>query len=363
MSDVLVEGELRLRNQAVDVAKGIAGVLVVLGHTLAFSGQESVLRQLTHLTTPLYIFLSGVFFQIDRPWRQSLWRLADALLKPYWVVLLGWGVWQHLITGEFYWMGYGVSLLYATGSSIVMVPLWILPHLLLCRVVGKWMLLRAQYIAGSKYFLVMAIPLMWWIGAHSVDWVWQQPLPLHTPWRLWLAPLTHWPGLPFSADVLLLTLPCLLAGYVLSTRVQKITFHLGRWWLAVLLASAALYAGAVFDINLRMVHQPMAVAVLMASGIYAVVSGAAGLLHWPRIAGVLAYFGRYFLLVLLLHMVVLRWLFGAMAAWFPGENTLLLSSMFIVGMLLSVLLIEVVKRSVVLSTLLLPLSQRAKAVR
>ncbi len=81
------------------------------------------------------------------------------------------------------------------------------------------------------------------------------------------------------------------------------------------------------------------------------------------IAGVLAYFGRYFLLVLLLHMVVLRWLFGAMAAWFPSANALLLSSMFIVGMLLSVLLIEVVKRSVVLSTLLLPLSQRAKAVR
>ncbi len=79
------------RNKIVDVAKGIAGVFVVLGHALFFRYQDRALLQLVHFTTPLYIFLSGVLMKVDRPWRQSWLRLIDALLKPYIVVLLIWG--------------------------------------------------------------------------------------------------------------------------------------------------------------------------------------------------------------------------------------------------------------------------------
>jgi fucose 4-O-acetylase-like acetyltransferase len=97
-----------MRNRTVDVAKGIAGVFVVLGHTLAFRYQEGALLLLTHLTTPLYLFLSGVFIKVDRPWRQAVMRLLDALLKPYFVVLLAWGrgmLSTETLIGLIIWLG------------------------------------------------------------------------------------------------------------------------------------------------------------------------------------------------------------------------------------------------------------------
>ena len=54
-----------MRNLTVDIAKGIAGVLVIAGHSIAFRYTEGWLLQCSHLGTPLFIFLSGVFINID----------------------------------------------------------------------------------------------------------------------------------------------------------------------------------------------------------------------------------------------------------------------------------------------------------
>lgn len=48
-----------MRNRTVDVAKGIAGVFVVLGHTLAFRYQEGAL--LRHISPRRFIFFFLVF--------------------------------------------------------------------------------------------------------------------------------------------------------------------------------------------------------------------------------------------------------------------------------------------------------------
>ena len=47
---------------------------------------------------------------------------------------------------------------------------------------------------------------------------------------------------------------------------------------------AIIYGGAFFDINRRMVKQPVGVAVLMAAGLYVAIVGAAGLARWKLTA-------------------------------------------------------------------------------
>jgi fucose 4-O-acetylase-like acetyltransferase len=342
------------RNMTVDVAKGIAGILVVLGHTLAFRYRDGVVLQLTHLTTPLYIFLSGVFFLPERPWLRSMLRLVDALLKPYFVVLLAWGCW-YAAQGVWSWGSYAVGVLYATGASIALVPLWFLPHLFLCRIVGKGLLRSAIARQASNKKLFMIATIFWVMGCWLLDVVWRQPLPEGSVWQRWFVPLTHWPGLPFSADVLWLTLPCLLMGRALSQSVQHCGFSIIKWVAALILMGVAIYAGATFDINRRIIEQPAWTTVLVVTGLYSIVIGSAGILRWPMVATALSYFGRYFLLVLLLHLVVLRWVFKAVIMHLPDMDVWQTPLLFLVGILLSLLLIEVVRRNRVLSWLLLPL--------
>lgn len=348
-----------MRNRTVDVAKGIAGVLVVLGHTLAFRYQDGALLLLTHLTTPLYLFLSGVFIKVNRPWRQALWRLFDALLKPYFVVLLLWGVW-HALYGNFDWFYYLAGVLYGTGSTIVLVPLWFLPHIFLCCVVAR-IFLKDFRCAENLTACVLLIVVGLTVGLYAIDWVWRQPLPVGDGWRYWFAATTHWPGLPFSADVLPVSVACLLAGYVLSERVQRCHFRALLWLMAALIAAVVIYNGAFFDINRRVVVKPLGVAILLAAGLYAVISGAAGLARWKLAADFFSYLGRYFLLVLLLHLLVLRWVYRGFEAWLPNSGDWQIVVMFVVGMALSLVLIEVVRRSCALSLLLLPLTSSGKS--
>jgi len=348
-----VLNDTQLRNKTVDVAKGVAGVFVVLGHTLAFRYHEGALLQLTHLTTPLYIFLSGVFINVDRPWRQSWIRLFDALLKPYFVVLLALACWLTVVS-RFHWSGYLLGMLYGTGATIVLMPLWFLPHLFLCRVVGK-VILHDCGVAQSKTVCMLLASIFWCVGLCVVDWVLKQALPAGSGWSREFMMTTHWPGLPFSADVLPLTLACLLAGYALSSVVRHCRFNALLWAFSVGVIAVAIFYGAAFDVNRRVVVQPLGVTALVIAGLYAAITGAAGLARWRFFADFFAYFGRYFLLVLLLHLLVLRSVFHGLDIWWPDAGVWQVVWMFVGGMVLSLLLVEIVRRSRVLSALLLPL--------
>ncbi len=339
------------RNKTVDVAKGVAGVFVVLGHTLAFRYHEGALLQLAHLAVPLYFFLSGVFIKVDRSWRQSWIRLVDALLKPYFVVLLAWGCWR-AVSDSIHWPNYLLGVLYGTGATIVLVPLWFLPHLFLCRVVGK-IILHDCGVAQLKNQCILLASVLWCIGLFSIDLVVGVSLGFMTTVR--------WTGLPFSADLLPITVACLLAGYVLSDVVQHCRFNALAWLFGVGVIAVAIFYGVAFDINRRVIVCPVGVTALVAAGLYVVITGAAGLARWRLAADFFAYFGRYFLLVLLLHLLVLRSLFHGLEIWLPNAGGWQVVWMFVGGMVLSLLLVEIVRRSRVLSMLLLPLPRRGSA--
>lgn len=338
-------------------------MLVVLGHALAFRYQTGWLLQLTHLTTPLFIFLAGVFMAPYKPWGQSLWRKTDGLLKPYVFVLLGWGV-VHAFSGKLAWNSYLAGVVYGTGATIVLVPLWFLPHLFLCLLTGAVVIRGCDRMALPPVACgVLAAVLLLIAGVYGIEWMWRQPLPAGI-WKRLLGPATHWPGLPFSADVLPVTLPILLAGYWLSSQIKQFRLQ-PRVSVFAFAVIGLLLTGqhVAFDINRRIFEGGMLAGLFIAAGIYVVLSLSVWLSRYTKVSSAVAYVGRHFLLILLLHLLVLRGLFRQLQQGLPDLVDWHVPLAFIAGMLLSVLLVEIVRRSRWLSLLLLPVAGKPAGER
>ena len=342
-----------MRNLTVDIAKGIAGVLVIAGHSIAFRYTEGWLLQCSHLGTPLFIFLSGVFINIDRPWRESVIRKADRLLKPYFVVLLAMGI-MYAVAGKLDPFSYLVGVFYATGPTIPLVPLWFLPHLCLCLLTGIAVLQLCRRLKFSRYAYVLFLLLLLFAGQQCLEFVWQKPLDALW-WQSMLRPALHWPGLPWSLDVLPITLTFLLAGHVCSPYVKKISFQ----WLPLLISALVFLlfirdGNAAIDINRRVYSSYFFTSTLVFFSIYLLLSFSSILSNSSLLANVFSYIGKNFLIILLLHMIILRMLFIQAEKWMPEWYAWHVPLVFLAGLLLSVLLVALVQRSRLLSLLLLP---------
>ncbi|HQQ74396.1 MAG TPA: acyltransferase [Pseudomonadales bacterium] len=342
-----------MRNQTVDIAKGLAGVLVVLGHAMAFRYSDGWVLQCSHIGTPFFIFLSGVFINIDRPWSESVIRKADRLLKPYLVMLLALGI-VYAVIGELDVLSYLAGVLYATGPTISLVSLWFLPHVFLCVLVGiavlqecrRWSMPRFAYVILLLFFLLL--------GQRCLDVVWQQPLE-SLWWQSMLRPARHWPGLPWSIDVLPLTLVFLLAGYLVSAQVKNFRFQYLPMLLALLVMVLSISAGyAAIDINLRIYRDVVFTTLFVFCGIYLGLSWSALLSSVTVLANIFSYVGKNFLVIMLVHMLVLRMLFRQVAQWIPDCQAWHVPLVFSLGLFLSVLMVVLVQRNRCLSMLLLP---------
>lgn len=292
------------RNPTLDIAKGLGILLVVLGHSgFAADHQGGLFRGIFSFHMPLFFVLAGVFVRQETAFGPFLRGRIQALLKPYAVVLTLWGVWN-LVEGWFLHheahpvhLGYLLGIPYGTGQSLApWTPLWFLPHLVLASVA-----LLVVLKATSRTIQVMLIPVLLLGGAVLLPWA-ARPLPFHLPGQ---GPMV---GLPWSLDLLPLTLAFLLTGHQLSDRLQILRFR----WLPFL-ASAALFTGLhvgfrqPLDLSARACG-PLAVTALQAAaGIHLCLSLADLLGRWRPLALPLAHAGSGSLFILIFH------------GWFHGQ--------------------------------------------
>mgnify|MGYP002672497968 CR=1 FL=1 len=88
-----------MRNSSVDIIRGFAMLLVVLGHTISGTVKEcsdSLLFQaIWTLQMPLFIVISGYVTRYSRPLvDSSLWKFVKKRTLAY---LLPWGVWTIVV--------------------------------------------------------------------------------------------------------------------------------------------------------------------------------------------------------------------------------------------------------------------------
>ena len=97
-----MQAKLEKRNQFVDIMRGIAMLLVVLGHTMtgctADSQKSFLFNIIWSLQMPLFILISGYVTKYSRPISDSkgLWKYVKRRTIAY---MLPWAVWSFVVRG------------------------------------------------------------------------------------------------------------------------------------------------------------------------------------------------------------------------------------------------------------------------
>ncbi|MEM9605719.1 MAG: acyltransferase family protein [Pseudomonadota bacterium] len=184
------------RAEHIDIAKGISIVLVAMFHSPLEYYFNAVVEPMALFRLPLFFVLSGVFFSWRADAGTFLRKKADALLKPYAVVLGGLLLWH--------WVGGGDEIgrrfwgiLYGNGDTIAWVPMWFLTHLFsvyavaffVCRITP----LRVGWAPGVGLLLCLIVVAAFGIGA------------LYGAEITVFGRVTVVPGLPFSLDLVVIT--------------------------------------------------------------------------------------------------------------------------------------------------------------
>lgn len=334
------------RNPALDIAKGLGILLVVLGHHPWVVETRSLSRLIFTFHVPLFIFLSGVFMQD----RLTLWPTARArarvLLKPYLVIMLG------LLLVDVLLRGRGVSerlesLLYGTGGTLTWIPLWFLPYLWLVTL-ASLLVWRATSF-GTLGHLRRAV----WLALILASGVWALRTVAGSERVLFDHPIAV-AGLPWSVDLVLIGVFYFLLGRWCRDMLVGITFSAWKFWVS-LVAFAALYwaTGASMDLNMRGYDNLVLSTVAALLGISMTVQCSAWLVRFGRVSNALRYIGQATLIILIFHSIPQQRTFELLQAHAPGGYLLHAIVALIVGVGLPLLIYAVAVRSRVLSALLL----------
>jgi polysaccharide biosynthesis protein PslL len=78
-----------MRNQTIDIAKGIGILTVVICHNwVLYHDRGEFSRVVFSFHMPLFFFISGIFFKPNLTFKETLVSKANSILKPYIAVTL-----------------------------------------------------------------------------------------------------------------------------------------------------------------------------------------------------------------------------------------------------------------------------------
>lgn len=347
------------RNTTIDIARGIGIILVVLGHNwMVLQNKGELFRVIYSFHLPLFFFLSGVLLKDSAPLRPFALSRADALLKPYFVVLVLLGV-AHMLAPRVFPvtattpLAYFSGVLYATTATIAWTPLWFLPHLFVASLVSMAILRATGALKNRTAWIFLIACALLTAGIVWMDSFWQ----IDTA-QLHFMGLERLPGLPWSLDLTFFSTACMLAGFLLRKTVMAM--HLSPLGLLVATLAFALlhgYFDETIDLNLRAYGDPLICTLQAALGIYIVLCASSLLQRYAAFRHSLSYIGSASLFILLFHYTAQGRTFLVLSH-ISDNRYLLGAASLAAGLLLPLLILELVRRQRHLSALLLPL--RAK---
>jgi polysaccharide biosynthesis protein PslL len=237
------------RIEYLDVAKGIGILFVVLGHNQIKSDYPIVYQVVYSFHMPFFFLLSGMFFKADYGFSELARRRFSSLLKPflaYMAVVYAGAIFFSKIDLPTIF-GRIFKALYAGPNTLEWVPLWFLPHLFL---VNLFAFVLIKFVYDRLAHLWMRISfLVAILGAGVALSAGVELGPgVTTPQIFWPLNFTifnrdfEFYGLPWSADLLLITTTFFIVGYeIRRTFLDHITDSAYAKWIA--LAALVLFAG------------------------------------------------------------------------------------------------------------------------
>ncbi len=339
-----------LRKKYIDIAKFIGIALVVLGHNAALQeANDSYLYNLIYaFHVPLFFFLSGCFISEKKGLKEQLFSKFDSLLKPYIVisVLL---VTKTLLENSLT-INYMTGLLYGNGLTIEWVPMWFLTHLFIASLIS-YAILRMVFSHITINFLKLAFILgMLYFGVFYIKAFWLGDALFFRDSNLY--------GLPFSSDILLVTVPYLLLGNIYRKSVlgMKTNHVLGVLSIFSVLTLSFLFNDKV-DLNLRNYDGFITVNLKILCSIYAVLYLSLVLSKINLVNIAFAYSGKASMFILIFHFYIQAKSYNILKDRFGLDTSAEVISFFL-GMTLPILMYWLVTNNKVAATIMLPMNTK-----
>ncbi|TAE57428.1 MAG: acyltransferase [Nostocales cyanobacterium] len=342
------------RLQHIDIAKGIGILLVVLGHNPITTRPKGELFNIIYsFHLPLFLFLSGLFLNTEKPLVKLMIEKLDAIVKPYLITVFIGYVMFNLDTIAIAIFG----TIYSTSFTlpIVWAPLWFLTFIWAVSVFS-WLFIKFTKITSRRIiiqFLLISILLI--IGFLTRGIFWKIPININgVPFELFGRSFIL-PGLPFSTDILFLGSFFFLLGFIFKSQVVSFQIKPMYLILSLLIFSFCHYRyNHTIDINFRKYDHLIISTVEAILGIYIVLNISSWLSKFTKVANILAYIGSGSLFLLLFHYIVQREVHLFLNTQFNFKYVNLTLA-FIAGTSIPLLIWEMVKRNKYLSLLFLPL--------
>lgn len=333
------------RLEYLDIAIGISIILVALHHSSLKDLIPEFTKSLSLFRMPLFFFVSGIFFNPDKP--HFFWKKTDALIKPYCVTSLLM-ILTPITLFNFEIFNEMTGILYGNGRTIRDVPLWFLPHL--------WLL---QLIAYSMYRVLNF--KNWNLPFKIVFFLFSLSLSFHLMKFFWFLPVSilghsfTLPGLPLSSDFILFSLTFFLIGNFLKKQliVYSPTLRITLFSI-ILFALINLLTNATLDLNNRILIEPLWVVAASAAGIYFIFSISAFFTKFIVFKKVLLWFGSSSMFILLFHYPIII-IFNRFDSSWMGFDTLFRIIVFVISIVVPVILGKVIRSNKLGKLLFLPI--------
>lgn len=343
-----------MRNQIVDIARGIGILLVVFGHNgIVLDSPGELYEVIYSFHIPLFFFLSGIFLNPSQSFKKVFLSRADSLLKPYFVIMSCVGIAVVIFRNKsplqyLFLMLWGSlsSIIEATGTyfgSYVWCVLWFLPHLFATYIVSWFIACKTKHFSRFKKGLVAGLLLV--LGLVCIGSINNNFISSFLPSL----------ALPFSGNIIFISSSFLLSGHYLSTSACKFKISIPLFISTTL---GFLYLHYLFDANIdfaKYIYSNPIISSLEAFlGIYVVFHLSASIEKLPKIGSWLSVIGSKSLFILLFH-----WLFQALTLRIlakANQDFYYLNNIiaFVMAISLSLATLSFVERSKLMAILLLP---------
>jgi fucose 4-O-acetylase-like acetyltransferase len=345
----------------IDIAKGLGILLVVLGHNRIFFDLEPNRFGdfLGAFRLPFFFFVSGVTFSIARrSVRDVAIQRADAWLKPFVMAALIGGAFK-LMVGKVTIESVLLSVVYGTGFTLIWPAIWFLPHLWLLYVSTALLLTHGKRLIDSWPKRVVFLTALA-IGGYLFLGLFDTPLEdVSCKSRTIFEASIFECGLPFSADILMLTGLYFLIGQFMSARVKAFQFNLP---IFIVCFGIMLTLHFVFDYRIdfnQRRYDDLLISTLQAlCGIYVMLCVCTWLAQVQVLKQMLVYAGSGSLFILLFHMPIQYRLTDSLGLRY-GEIWPVGVFALIVSIIVPLIFWEICKRSRWLSTVFLPVKKKS----
>lgn len=342
------------RNSTIDIAKGMMILLVVFAHNPLLLQYESELqRVIFSFPLALFFLVTGFFLKADTPIPAFVRSRASSLLKPFFVVLLALAamkvVKQVLLSPEDVnplSLKYFSGILYGTGPTIDWTPLWFLPSLF---VTSVFSLVVLKLIGKRPKIIVALAAVLIAIGATVVSHFWGSGLCAESAKTVAILP-----GLPWSLDLLPITASFMLVGYVLGPWAKSFEFNtLGFVLSLVVFAGMHVFFNETMDLNCRIYGNLFVSTIQAYTGSYLALCVSSLFGRIPMCRTLLTYIGTGTIFILLFHGYIESASIRFLSMYLTNPYAIAALS-FLAASLGPLVIMEVTKRSALLSAALLP---------